>query len=220
MTTSSPEPTPTDAPVEEHGVSLLRPPVEAADLRCRRERPAEVGRYLLIALGVVCAGAGSALWVTTHVVLVGAALLGFGLVLVALGATLHLVLLRDRDRWPDEAHVWEEGIELLLHDGELRAASWTDPNLALDVFVTPRRRSADPDRLLVWKMDSAIPPGDLSESGLERLMQMVTAHDLRLAEYRSGRLGRESRAYEIRGRVERRPMGMQVAPPDPSRSTS
>jgi len=215
---SSPEPPPTERPVEEHGVSLLRPVEEAAGLRHRRERPAEIGRYLLILLGAVCGGAGAALWVTTSVALVGVAMLGFGLILVALGASLHLVLLRNRDRWPEAAHAWDEGIELLLHDGELRAASWDDPKLALDVFVRPQRRSTDDERLLVWKMDSAILPCDLSQGGFERLMQAVVAHDLRLAEYRRGRATREARAYEIRGRADRPPPELRVAPPDPSRS--
>ncbi len=183
---------------EEHGASLLRPPGEAADLRRRRERPAEIGRYLLILLGAICGGAGSALWITTHVPFVAGALLGFGLILVALGATLHLVLLRERVRWPEEAHAWEEGIELLLHDGEIRAASWTDPKLALDVFVRPRPGAVGDERLMVWRMDSSVPACDLSEAGFERLMKAVASHNLGLAEYRRGRSNREARAYEIR----------------------
>jgi len=215
---SPPEPPPTGPAPEEHGVSLLRPAAESAELRRRRERPAEAGRYLLITLGAVCSGAASALWVSTRVSLVAVALLGFGLILIALGATLHLVLLRDRARWPEQVHAWDEGIELLLHDGELRAASWTDPKLALDVFVHRRRRAADDDRLLVWRMGSSVPPCDLSRAGFDRLMQVVVTHDLRLSEYRSGRKGREARAYEIRGRADRPPMGMRVASSDASRS--
>jgi hypothetical protein len=216
--TSSPEPLPTGGPVEEHGVSLLRPAEEAAGLRRRRERPAEIGRYLLILLGAVCGAAGAALWVTTPIVLVAGAILGFGLILIALGATLHLVLLRERERWPEETHAWDEGIEILLHDGELRAASWTDPKLALDVFVKQRRHLTDDERLLVWRMGSGIPPCDLSRDGFDRLMQVVVTHDLKLAEFRGGRKGREARAYEIRGRQIRPSVGMPVAPPDPSRS--
>ena len=213
-----PESRATDIPTEEHGLSLLRPPTETAELRHRRERPAAIGRHLLIGLGVVCAGASSALWITTHVSPVAVSLLGFGLFLVALGATLHLVLLRDRERWPEEAHAWEEGIELLLHDGELRAAAWTDPKLALDIFVHPRRRSTEVERLLVWRMDAAIPPCDLSERGLGRLMEVVRTHELQLAEYRSGRKDREARAYEIRGRRERRRTDQALTSMDPSPS--
>jgi hypothetical protein len=210
---------PQDVPVEEHGVSLLRPVEEAAALRRRRERPAKIGRYLLILLGGICAGAGAALWATTSVALIGVAMLGFGLLLIALGATLHLVLLRDRYRWPEAAHAWDEGLELLLHDGELRAASWTDPELALDIFVRPQRRTSDEERLLVWRMESGIPPCDLSQDGLDRLLQVVAVHDLRLAEYRRGGAPRAARAYEIRGRTYRPLPGLRAAPPDPSRST-
>jgi hypothetical protein len=209
---------PADAPSEEHGVSLLRPPAEAAALRRRRERPVEIGRYLLLLLGAICGGAGGALWITTGTVLVAGALVGFGLVLVALGATVHLVLLRERARHPELAHAWDEGIELLLHDGELKAASWTDPRLALDVFVTPRRGSTDDDRLLVWRMDAGVPPCDLSEVGFQQLMQVVTTHDLRLAEYRSGRRVREARAYEVRGRPGGPPAELPARSTEPSKT--
>jgi hypothetical protein len=214
-----PEQPPTGGFAEEHGVSLLRPAEEATDLRRRRERPAEVGRYLLIGLGSVCAGAAGALWVTTRVSLVAGSLLGFGLILIALGATLHLVLLRDRERWPEEAHAWDEGIELLLHDGELRAASWTDPKLALDVFVRRRRGATDEERLMVWRMGPAVPPCDLSRAGFELLMQVVVAHHLQLAEFRGGSKAREARAYEIRGSVHRAPAGLPATTADLNRSS-
>ncbi len=200
-----------DIPADEHGASLLIGADEADRFRRRRRRPAELGRYLLLGLGGVCAGAGGALWLTAAGSrLVGVAFVGFGLTLVALGGTLHFVLVRDRDRWPERAHAWDEGIEILLHDGELRAASWTDPEVALDLFVRPRRNSTEDDRLLVWRMDSGIPPADLSEAGLARLMEVVVAHDLRLSEYRRGRRAREARAYEIRGRDERRSVDVPV----------
>lgn len=208
-----------DAPAEEHGVSLLKPPEEAADLRRRRERPAEVGRTLLVTLGAICAGAGGALWVTSHISIVAVALLAFGLTLIALGATLHLVLLRDRDRWPEGAHAWDEGIELLLHDGDLKAALWTDPKLALDVFVRPLHRSTSVERLLVWRMDSTVPPCDLSQEGFDRLMEVVVAQDLRLAEFSSGRKGREAKAFEIRARKDRSLAGLRAASVDPARSS-
>ena len=206
-------------PADGHGLSLLRPPNETAELRRRRERPAEVGRSLLIVLGAVCSGASSALWATTHVSVVAVALLGFGLLLVAFGATLHLVLLRNRDRWPEAAHAWAEGIELLLHDGELRAVAWTDPKLALDLFVRPDRRSTDAEHLLVWRTGSPIPPCDLSEEGLARLLQMATTHDLRLTEFRQGRKGREARAYEIRGRHDHPATDPRAGPADAARLT-
>lgn len=212
-----PHTTPTD-PAPEEAASLLVSADQAASFRRRRERPAEIGRYLLLGLGVVCAGAASALWITTRVSLVAAALLGFGLILAALGGTLHLFLLRDRARWPEQAHAWNEGLEVLLHDGELRATAWTDPKLALDIFVRRARHAKDDERLLVWRMGTGIPPCDLSAGGFERLMQAVVAHDLQLNEFRGGRKGREARAYEIRGKSVRSALGMRVAPPEPSQA--
>jgi len=209
---------PTNPPVEEHGVSLLDSPEQAADQRRRRERPAEVGRTLLITLGTICAGAGAALWITSRLSIVPAAFLAFGLLLLALGATLHLVLLRDRDRWPEGAHAWDEGIELLLHDGDLRASLWTDPKLALDVFVRPVRRTTGVERLLVWRMGSPVPPCDLSPEGFDRLMQVVVAQDLKLVEYSSGRKGREAKAFEIRARTDRSLAGLRAPPKDPAGS--
>ncbi len=209
-----------EPPPDERGLSLLKPAEEVAALRRRRERPAELGRYPLILLGVVCAGAGAAFWLSSRLrlSLVGLALLGFGLILIALGAALHLVLLRDRDRWPERAHAWDEGIELVLHDQEVKGALWTDPKLALDLFVHRPRNANDDVRLLYWKMDPAVPPCDLSQAGFDRLMRIVATRDLQLAEYRSGTKGREARAYEIRAPGRRLELGKMAPPTGPSRS--
>jgi len=214
--TELPPPAP-DGPSDGHGVPLLAPPTEAEAHRRRRERPAEIGRFLLIGLGAICASAALAFWLTSHAALVAAPLLAFGLLLVALGLTLHFVLQRDRDRWPEAAHAWEEGIELLLHDGELRAASWSDPKLALDLFVHQRPGPASDERLLVWRMDSAVPPCDLSEGGFNHLLRVVVTHDLRLTEFRRGRGSREARAYEIRARTAPSLFDPRAAPGDSRR---
>ena len=213
-----PEPVSSSDPVQERGVSLLHSPAESAALRRRRERPAELGRYPLLVLGAVCASAAAALRLEDHGSLVALALLAFGLVLIALGATLHLVLLRDRDRWAEEAHAWDEGIEILFHNGELKATLWADPKLALDVFVQQRKGGREDERFLYWRMDRAVPPCDLTKDGFDRLMQVVTSRDLKLAEFRAGRRGRESRAYEIRARTDRLQLDRMVAPADPARS--
>ena len=211
---------PSYLPPDERGFSLLKPPEEVTALRHRGERPAELGRYPLFLLGAVCSAAGAAFWFSSKLRLsmVGLALVGFGLILVALGATLQLVLVRDRDRWPERAHAWEEGIELVLHDQEVKGALWTDPKLALDLFVHRPRGSEDDVRLLYWKMDPGVPPCDLSQAGFDRLMGIVATRDLRLAEYRSGSKGREARAYEIRAAVRRLELGRMNLPRDPTRS--
>lgn len=219
MQTSRERPS-SDPPPDERGFSLLKPPEEVAALRHRRERPAELGRYPLLLLGSVGAGAGAAFWLSSKlkVSVVGLALVAFGLTLIALGAALHLVLLRDRDRWPERAHAWDEGIELVLHDQEVKGALWTDPKLALDLFVHRSRDSEDEVRLLYWKMDPGVPPCDLSQAGFDRLMRIVASRDLHLSEYRSGPKGREARAYEIRAPGRRLELGKMTLPPDPSRS--
>ena len=214
----TPESAPTPSPEDDRGVSLIHPPAQSAAIRRRRERPAELGRYPLLVLGAVCASSAFALRLDDRTSMVALALLGFGLILVALGATLHMVLVRDRDRWPEEAHAWEEGIEILLHDGELRAALWADPRFALDVFVQERKGGLDDERLLYWRMDRAIPPCDLTKEGFDRLMDVVRSHDLKMAEFRVGRKGRETRAYEIRARTDRLQLDRMVLPPKPVQS--
>lgn len=215
---SPPASPPTDVVAEEHGISLIHSPAESAALRRQRERPAAIGRYPMLLLGAVCSGSAAALWFTLHHSPVAMALLAFGFVLIALGGTLHLFLLRDRERWPEQAHAWDEGIEILLHDGEVKATLWTDPKLALDVFVRSRKAGQDDERLLHWRMDPAVPPCDLTKEGFDRLMQAVSSHDLKLAEYRAGRKGRESRAYEIRAQTYRLQLDRMSRPADPTRT--
>lgn len=217
---AAPGPPPSDPPPEERDFSLLKPAEEVAAQRRRRERPAEIGRYPLIMLGGVCAAAGAALWLTSRVHLspVGIMLLAFGLTLIALGSALHLFLLRDRDRWPESAHAWDDGIEIILHDQEVKAALWTDPKLALDLFVHRPRNAPDDARILYWKMDPAVPPCDLSQAGFDHLMRIVATRDLRLSEYRSGPKGKEARAFEIRAPGRRLELGKMTAPRGPSRS--
>jgi len=183
--------------VQEAGVVLLRPAEEVDRLRHQRERPAEIGRSLLLFLGAVCAAAGGALWVT-HGSVVAEALVAFGALLIGLGFVEHVLLQRDRTHWIDQAHLWDDGIELVLHNGEIRAASWTDPGLAFDIFVRPRRNTNDDERLLIWRKDPKVPPCDLSEVGLDKLKGAVMAHELGFTEFRRGRRAREARVYEIR----------------------
>jgi len=198
------EPFVTPPSAQEAGVVLLRPGEEVEKLRRRRERPGEIGRSLLLLLGSICAGAGAALWFT-HGSIVAEALVSFGAILIGLGLVEHVLLRRDRMHWVDQAHLWNDGIELILHNGEIRAASWTDPGLAFDIFVRPRRKPTDDERLLIWRKDPKVPPCDLSEVGLDKLKHAVTAHELGFTEFRRGRRTREARAYEVRaGRTSSR----------------
>lgn len=185
---------------EAGGSSLLLPPADRAVARRRRERTAEIGRRALVLLGAVCAGAGAALWATSSASLPALGFVAFGGVLVVLGLALYALLRRDRELAPEEAHVWDEGIEILLKNGEIRAASWIDPDLALAILVRFRRRSAEPDRLLCWRMDHRVPPADLSAEGLDRMLQAAASHDVVLSQERQGRSARAPRFYAIEGR--------------------
>jgi len=187
------------APGTDHGASLLVPAEETERSRRRRERPAVLGRYPLLVLGAVCGAAGVGLLLSARISPIAVAIAAFGLTLIALGAALHLFLLRDRERWPEEVHAWDEGIEVVLHNQDVRAAAWTDPRLAFDIFVHRPGASSEESREFHWRMDSGVPACDLSQAGFDRIMKIVVERNLKLAEYRAGAKGKESRAYEIRG---------------------
>ncbi len=151
-------------------------------------------------LGVVCAGAGGALWATSRSALPALAFVAFGSLLIGLGIYLHFLVKRDAELAPEEAHVWNEGIEILLRNGEIRAASWTDPHLALAILVRYRRGSTEPERLFYWRTDPRVPPTDLSGDGLDRLLRAAATHDVVLSQERKGRSPRAPRFYAIEGR--------------------
>jgi hypothetical protein len=207
-------------PAGDEEVSLLRPQQEVSELRRRRERPAELGRYPLLMLGAIALAAGATLWLTsrTRIDQLAIILCAFGLTLAAIGGLLHLLLLRERDRWPEAAHAWDEGIEIVLHDHEVKAALWSDPKLAIDLFVHRPRNGPDDVRLMYWKMDGAVPPCDLSTEGFDRLMAIVVAQNLRLNELRSGPRGRESRVFEIRARGRTLDLGKMKPGPETIRT--
>ncbi|MGA8710928.1 MAG: hypothetical protein WB786_06840 [Thermoplasmata archaeon] len=182
---------------QEEGKSLVRTGEEAAALRRRSERPGRLGRYLLIGLGMTTAGAGAALWFTDGSLL-GAALTFFGAVLLALGIVQHLLLRRDRSYWPDDALLWPQGLELVLHNGEVRGLSWSDPKLALDLVSRPAPPPTEQEFLLIWMPDSKIPAIEITSEGFEHLHTAAVDRRLVVTERRSRGRGTRTRWVEIR----------------------
>ena len=201
-------PTPEDS---EGGVPIVRTGPDAELLRHRIERVARFGGYTLGLLGAVTASAGGALWITTRS-LVSVALGLFGGVLIFLGVVQYLLYQRDRAHWPDQAILWNDGVELVLHNGEVRGATWADSDLAMDLVDRRAPSPADREYLLVWMMDSKIPPVELSAEGFARLTQATVDRHLHVIESRRGSHSDATKLVVIRqGSSERTPDAGQVA---------
>ena len=169
----------------EKAASIARTGDEAAYLRRRMERPARVGRYVLTFWGAVTASAGFAFWIASGST-VGIAIGAFGVVLVVLGIVQHFLLIRDVAHWPSDVLLWDEGVELVLPNGEVRGVTWSDPDLALELVSRRAPVPAKREYLLLWLPDSKIPPVQLSEEGYERLARVATAGGLRISQNRRG----------------------------------
>lgn len=177
--------------------SILRTGPGADLLRRRMERPARFGRVILPLLGVVTASAGVAMRIVTGASL-GVALGAFGVVLIVLGAVQHLLYRRDQTHWPDQAFLWDDGVELVLHNGEVRGASWSDPDLALHLVARRAPSPADREYLLIWLMESSIPPVELSPEGFDHLRRMAVNRGLQMTEVRRGSKATSTQLVEIR----------------------
>jgi len=202
---------------EPKGVVLARNDDRSASHRLRSERMARASRLALAMGGVVAVGAATALWLL-HPSPVAIVVIIFGLVLLAIGLTQHLLLEIERSRWPDEALLWTDGVELLLHNGEVRAVAWNDPKLAFDLFHRPLPNDPSGEAFLEWKMGGYVPPCLLTESGFERLQSAAVAHGLGMAEFRHGRRGNEIRVFEVRaarsdGDISTPPVGRSFVEP-------
>lgn len=169
----------------ERGISLVRTGDEATFLRHRLERPARFGRYVLAVLGAIAAAAGVALWISTGSAL-GLALGLFGGVLIVLGVVQHLLLRRDLNHWPTDALLWDDGLELVLYNGEVRGASWTDPDIGLHLVARRAPAPAQREYLLVWLMESSIPPVELSAEGFDRVTRAAVDRGLKISQTRKG----------------------------------
>lgn len=181
----------------EAGSPITRPEEEIPKLRVRLERPARVGRYFLGFLGAVSVAAGTALWTTTRSQ-PGIAVAVFGAVLIGLAAAQHLLFRRDLAHWPEQALLFEDGIELVLHNGEVRGAHWSESDLMIQ--LVDRRAPAPLNReyLLVWMMDPKIPPVELSAEGYERVRRAAEERFLQVSQRLRGGRKNATRVVEIR----------------------
>jgi hypothetical protein len=192
------------------GVSLTRTDEGGAYLRRRIERPAIYGRSVLAGLGSVAVGAGAGLFFIDHSAL-GIALVTFGVVLDLLAGVQHRFLQRDRAHWPDQVMLWDGGVELVLHNGDVRGVSWTDPDLALNLISRRAPPPAEREYLLVWMSEGAIPSAELSEEGFARLRHAAESQLLAVTEPHRSRRPGATVWVEIRPGAASRPTPLKAA---------
>jgi hypothetical protein len=192
-----PDPLAPAASEEDSGYALLRSDAEAEAYRERSEKPSRLGRFVLIGLGGVIIGAGTGVWFA-HPSAAADGLLAFGVVSILLGFVQHRLLLRDRDHWPKQALLWSEGLELVLSNGEIRAAPWSDPKFVLDLYARPMPDGLPDELLLAWKMDPKIPMTLMTQEGFDRVREAAVNHGLEFSEYRADNRRRTLRGFEIR----------------------
>ena len=106
-----------DPPKESGGIAILREGGAAEFLRRRIERPSRIGFYGLLFFGVLTAffglltaGIGGSLGSIGRSPL-SAGIIVLGGVLILLGWGQHLLYRRDLAHWPDQAILWDQGIE-------------------------------------------------------------------------------------------------------------
>jgi hypothetical protein len=189
---------------EGEGFSLLRNDEAMPVLRKRLERPARMGGIALTLLGVVCAGAGAALWVTGGVRTPTPLALGitlFGILLITLGVVQFRLVRRDAEHWPNRAVLWDGGLELELNNGDVRGASWSDPDLALNLVSRKARAPVNREFLLIWLRDSKVPSIELSAEGFAKVRQTAEDHRLAVKELRAGTRSDAAQWIEIRPNV-------------------
>jgi hypothetical protein len=181
----------------EGGTSLLRTGDEATALRQRLERPARVGRGVMATLGGVILAAGVADWFVTRSP-IGLAIAVFGVVLLALGMVQHVLYRRDLAHWPTDVILWDEGIELVLPNGEVRGQVWTDSDIGLQLINRKAHPPADREYLLLWLPDPKIPAVELSAEGFERLTKATSNAGLQISVVRKGHRERGTQMVQIR----------------------
>lgn len=193
---------PPDPSVESTGLSIARHDERGARLRTHSERLARFSRYALAMCGAITAAAAGTDLIL-HPSSLAIVLVIFGLVLIVLALVQHLLLLLERRRWPDSAFLWADGIELVLHNGEVRAVEWTDSQLAFDLFRRPIRGDPEGEILLEWKMGGYVPPCPITEDGFQQIQATAVDHGLGMAEFRHGSRKAEVRIFEVRAAPKR-----------------
>jgi hypothetical protein len=210
-----PETSPPSGPHDEPGFSLLVPSDQWEEFRRRAELPSRWGRYVLAGLGALSVGAGTGMWFARPSSTADGILV-LGLVLVGLGFVQHRWLLRDRKHWPTQVLLWSEGLELVLTNGEIRAAPWSDPKFVLDLYARPLKRNGQDEYVLVWKMDSKIPACPITPEGFDRVREMAVSQGLEFTEYHADNRRHTLRGFEIRVSPPATPPG--TLPNDPAQA--
>jgi hypothetical protein len=172
-------------PIEE-GVSIARTGPEAEYLRRQLERPAKFGRAAMVIVGAITLAAGTATWITSRTN-VGMFVAAFGAVLVALGLIQHLLYRRDLENWPTGILLQDEGIEVVLSNGEIHGVTWSDPDLAVQLIGRPARPPANREYLLMLLMESRIPPIEITLEGFDRLRQIFGDHGFLITQSQRGK---------------------------------
>ncbi len=176
------------------GLAILRTGTEVDVWRRRSERTVELGRWVLLGFGALTLGSGAAL-VLAHRSVAAFVILAFGLLLMALGAVQHFYYRRGQALWPEQMLLFPDGLELVLHNGEIRTAEWDDPELDLEIHERPHWVGSADAVVLRWKMDTRVPPCPITAEGLERIQKEAIRRDLKLEELRAGRGKREVRMF-------------------------
>jgi hypothetical protein len=203
----------------EVGTSLVRTGPEVAALRRALERPARAGRYMLLLLGAIALGAGVAVYLTNTTVL-GLAFAAFGVVLLALGGVQHFLLRRDLRNWPQDALLFEEGIEIVLANGEIRVLPWTDPKFSLALVSRKAPAPANREFLLVWLAEGKIPSIEISEEGFDAVIREVAARRLIVQERRRGKGEAAGRWIAVSAGFASQPLQLDGAPDEQAAETT
>jgi hypothetical protein len=182
---------------EGEGFSLLRTDASASVLRQRLERPSRLGMIFFLLLGAVVAATGLFLFASSRT-LIDLPIALFGGILMVLGGAQYFLLKRDREHWPDKAFLWEGGIELMLHNGDVRGLSWSDPDLTFGLVSRPARAPVNREFLLLWIRDKNVPTIEISEEGFLRIRQTAEERRLNITENRRGRESKLWQWIEIR----------------------
>jgi hypothetical protein len=199
-----------DEPVDE-GISIARTGPEAEYLRRRLERSAKFGRTAMVTVGAIALAAGAATWITSRTN-VGVFVAAFGGVLVVLGLVQHLLYRRDLENWPKDILLQDEGIEVLLSNGEIHGVTWSDPDLTLQLIGRPVRSPANREYLLMLLMESRIPPIEITSEGFDRLRKILGDHGFLIEQSQRGKRANPVQMILVR----QRPMEPTPQRPQPS----
>lgn len=129
--------------------------------------------------------------------------IGVGIYLAGICALADWILGRSFRRQIESVRTADDGLRATLRDGRTLLARWKDPNFAVDCLTRPRAdRSPPVSYLMLWPMDRAVTPGELSEGGRSWLFAASRAHGLTVTEKSLGSGTSGMKLHEIRREAE------------------